>query len=316
MLKTKLFFDVKDTEYFNRLQEYILANYGMYFEITDDKNATGATCTVSDYINRRNKRDVFLIKDEKGDISKYSCASEICSAIMLLNNTGNESISLNAASKTKFICVSSASGGAGKSTIAQSLCCNFSIEGHKVLYLNLNPFSTCEYLCEKSGRNDLTRLRYYLDKNDEGTMPGFKALVSRNAERRVDYIVNDNPSADGFIGKNEVPVLLKHLDQCGLYEKVVFDIPSYPGEGHIEIMKGAGVNLLIYINGPDEKHQKFLGLLKQSGINNIIEVANLTQNGENSIPKADNIFSAHPTVYWESIARLCRVAEGNDVQRY
>ncbi len=312
MLKTKLFFDIKDNEYFDRLKQYILANYGMYFEITNDREESPGICTVSDYINRRNKKDIFLIKEEKGDISKFSGASEICSALMKMNNPENEKLVLAGNSNPYVICVTSAAGGAGKSTVAQAMCCNFALKGRKVLYFNFNPFSSNELIFKKNGKKSFTRFRYYLKKPDSDITAVIKNLVARDAEKRVDYIVNDAPSADGFISREEAFRMMDHVKSGCMYDVIVFDVPSYPGEGHIEVMRHAGKNFLIYSCEPDEKHSAFRKFLEDKGVNYIVSVANFTDSGENSIPRAESIFSSHPEDFWDSIAGLCKAVEENN----
>ena len=315
MAKTKLFFDVKDKEYFARLQHYILANYGMYFEITDDRDDEPGTYIVSDYINRRNKKDVFLIKEQKGDISKFSGASEICSALMKLNN--QESINAIPAGigGPVIFCVTSAAGGVGKTTIAQAMCCSLALEGRNVLYMNFNPFSSNEYIFSESGRNSLTRLRYYLKKKEGDIAARIKSLASRNIERRIDFLVNEAPSADGFISREETSRMIRGLI-CGQpYDAVVFDIPSYPGEGHIEIMRQAVKNLLIYSGEPDNKYSEFRKFLEIKGVNHIINVANFSGPGENSVPRADGIFSTHPEAFWKAVNKLCELPEGKNENR-
>ena len=315
MAKTKLFFDVKDNEYFARLQQYILANYGMYFEIIDEGNNDPETYTVSDYVNRRNKKDVFLIKEQKGDISKFRGASEICSALMKMNNSESKNTMPTGTAGPVFFCVTSAAGGTGKTTIAQAMCCSLALKGRNVLYMNFNPFSSNEYIFTESDRNSLTRLRYYLKKTEGDIAARIKSLVSRNIERRIDFIVNEAPSADGFISKEETLRMIRGLICNQSYDSIVFDIPSYPGEGHIEIMKQAVKNLLIYSGEPDNKHSAFRKFLEAKGVNHIIDVTNFSGSGENPVPRADDIFSTHPEAFWKAVSKLCELPEGKNEKR-
>ena len=139
MTKTQLYFDIEDKEYFERLQQYISANYGTYFEITDSLGDEQQVCTVSDYINKRNRKWIFLIKEEKGDASKYSSASEICSLLMEFNDFGAEDRTIKYKKGLVTICLTSAAGGAGKSLISQAVCCCLALTGKKVLYINPTP---------------------------------------------------------------------------------------------------------------------------------------------------------------------------------
>lgn len=314
MLRTKLYFDVRDTEFFDRLKQYILANYGMYFEITEEADISSGTCIISDHINRRNRKGIFLIKEEKGDVSKYCCASDICLALMKANNIGHGKKASYGNNGPITICVTSASGGVGKSIISKAMSCNFAISGKKVLYINPNPFSSCENIFNETEKNSYTRLRYYARKKSGDISTLIKGLASRDAERRVDFIVNSKPSVDGFIKKNEASWLMTEICTRCPYDIVVFDVPSYPGEGHIEIMKHSSKNFLVYSPLPDEKHKVYHRFLNECGVNNIFGVANYTDKGDNPIPEAEGIFSRHPENFWRAIDRLCKTAgEKNEI---
>ncbi|MCK5759475.1 MAG: AAA family ATPase [Clostridiales bacterium] len=314
MLRTKLYFDVNDTEFFNRLKQYILANYGMYFEITENAEIGPGVCIISDYINRRNRKGIFLIKEDKGDISKYCCASDICLALMKANNIGNGKKVSHGNNGPIMICVTSASGGVGKSTVSKAMSCNFATSGKKVLYVNPNPFSSYEQIFIEAEKNSYTRLRYYVRKKSGDISTLIRGLASRDAERRVDFIVNSKPSVDGFIKKDEASWLMTELGSRCPYDIIIFDIPSYPGDGHLEIMKYANRNFLVYSLLTNEKHKVYHRFLKSSGVNNIYDVANFTDTGDNSIPEAEGIFNRHPENFWSAIDRLCKtVGEKNEI---
>lgn len=314
MLRTKLYFDVKDTEYFERLQQYIMANFNMYFEITENAEIESGVCIVSDYINRRNRKGIFLIKEEKGDISKYCCASDICSELMKVNKIGNGKKVVMGNKGPIIICVTSASGGVGKSTIAKAMSCSLALSGKKVLYINPNPFSSCENIFPEHEKNSFTRLRYFSRKKNEDISALIKGLVSRDSERRVDFIVNSKPSADGFIKKDEVAWLVAELRSGCPYDIIIFDIPSYPGEGHLELMKRSNNNFLLYSLLPDEKHRVYRSFLESNGINNIYDVANFTDSGENAIPESEGIFSRNPENFWSAVRKICKtLGEINEI---
>ena len=313
MLRTKLYFDVKDTEYFNRLKQYILANYGMYFEITENAEIGSGVCIVSDYINRRNRKGIFLIKEDKGDVSKYCRASDICVALMKANEIGNGRKVSAGNDGPMMICITSASGGVGKSTVSKAMSCSFALSGKKVLYINPNPFSSCEDIFIETEKNSYTRLRYHVRKKSGDISTLIKGLASRDAERRVDFIINNKPSADGFIKKDEAVWMMTEMSGGCPYEIIVFDIPSYPGEGHIEIMKHVNRNFLLHSLLPDEKHRVYRRFLESAGVNNICDVANFTDAGDNSVPKAEGIFNRHPENFWSAIDSLCRsIGEKNE----
>jgi hypothetical protein len=304
MTRTKLYFDVRDNDYFERLGQYIMANYGMYFEITDDKDKWPDAYTVSDYINRRNKKGVFLIKEDKGDVYKFSPASEVCSGLMKVTNPAHGNM-LPSKEAALAIGVTSAAGGAGKSVISKAISCRLAEKGMKVLYINFNPFSTNDCFFPGQNINSLTRLRYYLRKNDCGISSKIKELASRNAGKRIDFIVNDKPSGDGFISSGEAVLLMNELAGGTPYDAVVFDLSSYPDDGQVEIMKRSSVNILVCKYKIDERHIEFRKFLEKKGVCRITEVLNFCSRGDSCIPEARDIFSEYPGVFWNAVGRLC-----------
>lgn len=311
-MKTKLYFDIKDKEYFDRLSQYITANYGMYFEITDSVENESPVCIVSDYINKRNKRGIFLVKEENGDVSKYCSASEICSALMEFNDFGAENCALKSKKGPLSVCVISAAGGAGKSVIAQALCCSYALKGKKVLYINLNPFSTHEQVFVDKEKNAYTRLRFYIRKMSGDISTLLKRVACTDAKRRIDYIINENPSADGFIKTDEASWFMAEINKGCCYDVILFDMSSYPGEGQIEIMKKAGRTFLVCKKNPDEKHNAFRRFLVLAGVDNIIDVSNFSEDGKNRIPEAEGIFTQTPLKFWSAIDDLCKFTEVKD----
>jgi len=312
MMKTQLYFDVKDKEYFERLQQYITANYGMYFEITDSYENESQACTVSDYINKRNRKGIFLVKEEKGDVSKFCSASEICSALMEFNNFGNEDNNSKNKNGLHVVCVTSAAGGVGKSVIAQALCCSWALKGKKVLYINPNPFSTYEQIFTDKEKNAYTRLRFYIRKMSGDISTRMKSLACTDLKRRVDYIINAFPSPDGFIQSEEASWFMTEISKSCCYDVIVFDMPSCPDEGLIEIMKKSNRTFLVFKENPDDRHNAFRRFLVSGGVNYISDVANFSGTCKNQVPKAEGIFTHNPPDFWGALNDLCKFSEVNN----
>ena len=308
MIKTQLYFDVEDTEYFKWFRQYLLANYHMYFEVIEEYSRDTGVCIVSDYINKRNNRGVFIIKEEKGDVQKYSRASKICAELMKFNNLGAEKQLEQGRPGPLITGVTSAAGGVGKSVVSQAISCSFAQKGKKVLYINPDPFSTFEEIFKDTDKNAWTQLRYYIRKKDGDISTRIRSLAGRSGGRRVDYIVNCSPSADGFISEGESAWLMNQLNESRAYDAIVFDIPSYPGNGHIEILKRADAKFIVYSRESDERHLNFRRYLEKQGVAGIIDVANFTQTGEFHIPEAEDIFQSHPMAFWKAIDGLCKTA--------
>ncbi|MDX1358868.1 MAG: hypothetical protein R3232_08560 [Clostridia bacterium] len=274
MDKIGLYFDVRDTEYFKRLAEYMIFNYWRYFKVAESREADEGVCIISDYLNRRNRKNVFLIREKGGDISKYSSASAICTALIEKFSSDKAAAGYPGRGETRITCVTSSEGGTGKTTVSKALARLLSEKGLRVSYINPDPFSSEGEGAPGNSVNGYTRFRFHLRKN-EGDIPALmEAMAKRNERYRFDQLLNDKPSPDGFMDKGEAALLANSM-ACGCgYDEIIMDIPPYPSEGHLELMHRADINVLL--RGRDEvKHGKFKGFLESSGVECIYEMSGI-----------------------------------------
>lgn len=307
MEKVNLCFDVNDIEYFEKLKEYIMLNYQTYFNIVPGKDELNGGYLISDYLNKRNNKNILIFGNGNCDVYKFQKASEICSAIL---EKYSKEYNLNEAlpvkeNSLKIVCVTSALGGAGKSTVAKAICCKFAEWGKKAIYINPDSFATGETVFSEGNENAFTRLRYCIRKENKNINAVMESLISREETRRVDYIVNASPSADGFMQKNEVNWFVSKIIRNCTYDLMVIDIPSYLSEGHIEFLKLSAVNVVVLIESMGKRQQNFMDYLKKREIPNIIEVFNFTESKDISLPKTEKIFNMYPNKYWDCIEKLC-----------
>lgn len=311
MIKANLYFDTKDNEYFNKLKEYIAINYQSYFKLTDNRSELKNGYIISDYLNKRNNRNMILIKDTGGDICKYTKASEICAFLLERCSRDFKSVVLAGNNATRIICVTSALGGAGKSIVAKALCCKLSQKGKKVLYINADPFSTGEHPLGESEKNLYTELRYFIrkNKNDIGLIT--KSLAIKDELTRVDYIVNGLPSHDGFMEINEAERFAAKMQGNSDYQFITIDLPSHLNAGHLALMKFSSSNIVVLKHPICKRQDNFLRFLKLKDVENISKVDNFSETGEIHLPRTENIFKDYPDKFWDGIECLYDSLEVN-----
>ncbi|MBN2558526.1 MAG: AAA family ATPase [Clostridia bacterium] len=309
MKKMNLYFDVRDTEYFERLKKYILLNNGNLLGIAKAREELNGGYLVSDYLNKRNTRNIIIFGEGKDELSKYQKASAICN--VFLDRYSEDSGEYIEAGKggARIICVTSALGGAGKSTASKAICCRLAERGRKVLYVNLDSLSSGETVFGQAESNNCTRMRYFMRKHEGEMAARIKSLAARDERRRVDYISNGRPSMDGPIEEAEAEWFASAVTGSSIYEYVVLDIPSCLSEGHIKLMKEASLNIIIRRGETGRRQRNFSEYLESLAIKKVIEASNFSEDGEYAIPSSEGIFEAYPRKYWICIDLLCDLVE-------
>jgi len=248
MIFSTIKFDVKDRVYFKMLKSYILLNYSNVIKI-DDINYD---FVISDKVKL--KENYIIINDTNFDIYKYQKASKICSQIVnKTNKNKKDDKTLPTINKVKIITVTSAIGGAGKTTIAEAIASILVSEGHKILLISLDLFSPYAGLLEDVNENDISKLIYYLQE-ERGVNISIEACKSYDHNKDIYFIRSIYPSLDGFISEKVTSSLLKGIKNNRIYDYIVFDIPSYLTKGNIKIMNEANLNILIKLN--DSRREK------------------------------------------------------------
>ncbi|MFO7611118.1 MAG: AAA family ATPase [Clostridia bacterium] len=309
MKKMNLYFDVRDTEYFERLKKYILLNNGNLLGIVDAKEELNGGYVVSDYLNKRNTRNIIIMGEGKEELSKYQKASAVCSFFLGRYSEDAGELIATGGSGARIICVTSALGGAGKSTVSKAICCRLAERGRKVLYANFDPFSSGEMVFGQSDINNYTRMRYFMRKHEGDMAARIKSLAVRDERRRVDYISNGRPSMDGPIEAVEAEWVASAISGTPIYEYAVLDMPSCPSEGNITLMKEASLNIIIRKEETGRRQQNFIEYLKGLEIGKVIEVDNFSEDGKYAIPSSEGIFEAYPQRFWSRIDLICSSVE-------
>jgi len=257
MIKTRIIFDVKDVEFFNKLKSYILLNYNNVIEYNEENYEY----IISD--KNIHKDNYIIISDIDFDIYKYQKASKICS--LIINKTNIDNKNNNSSDLTKkistLLSVTSACGGVGKTYLAQQLAQELAKKGYKVLYILLDSFSPLDGSFKDENEYDISKLVYYLlQKKDVNK--AIEAVKTYDHIKDVHYIRCLYPSLDGFMKLETAQYFIKGINNNGIYDYIIFDIPSYLTKANIEIMKNSQISF--FINKYNSEREKiFLTFLNK-----------------------------------------------------
>jgi len=282
MIKTRIIFDVKDVEFFNKLKSYILLNYNNVIEYSE-KNYE---YIISD--KPIHKENYIIISDINFDIYKYQKASKICSLIINKTNIDNKNDDKNNLAKKSpiILAITSACGGVGKTYISQQLAQSLAKENYKVLYILLDSFSPLDGQFKDENEYDISKLIYYLlQKKDVNK--AIEAIKTYDHINDVHYIRSLYPSLDGFMELQTAQYLIKGINSNNIYDYIIFDIPSYLTQANIEMMKHS--HIVFFINKYNSEREKiFLKFLNQKATTTCYEITN-DYNIENLVTNIKDI---------------------------
>lgn len=304
MKAANIYFDVHDKEYFSRLGEYMILKYPMHFNIVQDRETELPTYLVTDYLNKRNSRNIIVIKSEDGDISKYSKASDICIKMIEMIFDSSENIPVSEADAPMTICVTSGVGGRGKTTIAKGMAVCYMNQGYKVLYINTDTSSAGETKTREDKFNNLDRLMYYLESAKRMVL--LESLAEAEIETGLKCICNRLPSPENPPDARMSKLLMKRLKKEDRFEYIIIDYPSCICGGLVEIIRGSNHSIFVTGNDKVKRERLFLEYLDTVTEKKMIEVRNRCNSGDMHIPDKSN---DNNDLFRRSIRNLIKLLE-------
>lgn len=282
-----IYFDIEDREYFDRLEGYIRLNFPRFLKVCREQ--VDSFFVITDYLNKRNSKNIISIKETGGDIQKFQRASDICIELVNLIYGDKEVTDGHSRKSPHTICVTSAVGGAGKTKISLSLAKHAVNSGYKVLYINADHSSTGEISLPKSAGNGLTRLQYYLYKNKKPTETLLKDISCPAVQEGYDCIVNVSPSPNCIINTDVVDSFFNAVALDEFHDYIFIDFPSHMSDSLIRLMQGADKGVLICSNSNyNQREQKFQEFLATHCDNKYEVVRNYCADNDRGIPRDEN----------------------------
>ncbi len=136
--------------------------------------------------------------------------------------------------------VFSASGGAGKTTVALNLVRQAGERGQRVLYLNLEELNATSLLFGRGEPDGLSRLLYALQARPEQWGELSQQLCRHQSQLRADYIdAPEHPGERLALTPELTGALLDKLKSDGRYDAIVVDPDSGSGEWHCSLLEAS-----------------------------------------------------------------------------
>lgn len=299
MKRLRIRIDGKDKPYLDMLREYLKVNGSGLFDIVDEN----ADCLLTDNQTYSGKKDVIVLSEENGDIFKYQPADHISACILEKGYIGQGSGRPLCMKKTRIVFMTSAHGGAGKSTIAQGLCLYWSKRSKKVLYIDLDAFTSGECIFSNEKEKDFSILRYYISKMEGDINMYIEKYKNYDAVYDVSYLKSIYPSCENMLTEAESSFLMKGMTENELYDYIVIDPPLYPAKAYLDMMKKSD-HVIFVKNAGSTKEEEVIAFLENNDIDPVIACNTVRYTKGIYIPKAESRLELMPKDFFEAMDAL------------
>ena|GEM_PF-591214 len=299
MKRLRIRIDGKDKPYLDMLREYLKVNGSGLFDIVDEN----ADCFLTDDQSYSGKKDVIVLAEENGDIFKYQPADHIISCILEKGYKDQGSQRPLCIKKTEIIFITSAHGGAGKSTIAQGLCLYWAKHSKKVLYIDLDAFTSGECIFSNEKEKDFSILRYYISKMEGDINIYIEKYKNYDTVYDVSYLKSIYPSCENMLSEAESSYLMKGMARNELYDYIVIDPPLYPTKVYMDMMKNCD-HVIFVKNAGSTKEEEVIAFLENSGVDPVIACNMVRYTKGIYIPKAQSRLELMPKEFFDAMDAL------------
>mgnify|MGYP003295828500 CR=1 FL=1 len=263
-MKIKLAILEKDTSYLNRLVSAFGTKYADKFEIysfTDkavamdnidkakiDVFVAGSEFEIDTEILPRRCGFAYFVESIEIDtyknqmaICKYQKADLIYKQILSIysENAGNISGLKLGEDVSRVIFYTSVSGGTGSSSMAVATAMHYATVGHKVIYLNFEPFGSTDTYFSAEGQFDMSDVIFALKSKKTNLSLKLESCVKTDITG-VNFYSQTKLALDMMeLGSEEVIHLLSELQLTGSYDYIIVDMPFALEKNTLEVLKQA-----------------------------------------------------------------------------
>lgn len=183
-------------------------------------------------------KSVILLVDNvdnsnENSIYKYQKADQIKKLLLLeYDKKSNYGINiLNSHTKCKLICVYSASGAAGKTTIAYNLAIQYSMKAKKVLYISLEPYSALPIFDQSESSKGLIYMLYLIRNKLPNLLLKLNTMIINDHNTNIDFMEREmNVLEYKDVKIEDFELLSDFLRNQSDYEAVILDLDSSMNE--------------------------------------------------------------------------------------
>lgn len=228
------------TEYLfkNESVDILLINPQLYNEEINEKHCKSVILLV-DSVDNTNKKSIY--KYQKADQIKRLLLQEYD------KNSDQRINILNSSNKCKLICVYSASGAAGKTTMAYNLALQYSMKAKKVLYISLETYSSLDIFNENEASKGLIYILYLIKNKLPNIQMKLNTMIANDHNTNINYIEREiNVLEYKDIRVEDFELLSDFIRNQTEYEAVILDLDSSLNEVVLGAFKFSDVIVNVY----------------------------------------------------------------------
>lgn len=207
------------------------------------------------------------IKSDLKDITqiyKYKDVNKIAGDIINSYINAGNTISATKEKTTKTVAVYSASGNAGKTSVALGVSSLCSLSGLTVFYLNLEQFQTTGFFLSNNNDYSLSDIIYYAKEKDKNLVSKILTMGCKHPASNINYFREPNNAFEiNDLFPEDIELILDGIKECGQYDLIVIDMDSRLDENTLKVFDIA--DDILYIMTEDEICLHKIGIF----INNI-----------------------------------------------
>ncbi|MHB8157012.1 MAG: P-loop NTPase family protein [Desulfocucumaceae bacterium] len=181
---------------------------------------------------------------------------------------------------TKVVSVFSPCGGAGKSTVAACMAIQSSLMGLKAFYLNMETFSSSQFLLNGQGPKCLSNVLLYLRDSEAALPVKIGTAIVSDIKYNLDFFLPPESGAElSDLDAKATSNLLSGMRRVGDYDLIVVDLESSLNERNLAVLENSEKIVLIMTQDYSCSHKTGLMFeeFRKVGLdikNNIIPVIN------------------------------------------
>lgn len=270
MSAIKLIIADENMSYTKGLAQYLQEECGQVFEVICFTQAR----LLIEYLNENISVDILLINPQllKQDLSKSHCKS----LILLVENVDNDNENsiykyqkadqikklllqeydkntncginiFNNNAKCKLICVYSASGAAGKTTIAYNLAVQYSMKAKKVLIISLETYTALSIFNQNESAKGLIYMLYLIKCKLPNLLLKLNTVVAIDHNTNINFMEREmNVLEYKDIKIEDLELLSDFLKNQSDYEAVILDLDSSMNEMVLGAFKFSDVIINVF----------------------------------------------------------------------
>jgi cellulose biosynthesis protein BcsQ len=176
-----------------------------------------------------------LISESKS-IYKFKDANQIAGEIINSYTAKGNDIHLIKERASKVITVYSASGNAGKTSLALAISSICSFSGKSVFYLNLEQFQSTGIFFSGIGEYSISEVIYYVKQREKSLSSKIHMMASKDIDSGIYYFSQaDNVFSTKELLPPDIESLINAIKECGHFDLILVDTDSLLNDSMVKL---------------------------------------------------------------------------------